>query len=279
MSVKWVGQSIWAACVVLCGLAACSLISAPLPSGAKRFVPPDVYARWWAMTEACSGRSGSLGTVQWYRVPGSQFVHGRQKASGYYSKYANRIVLAEQGKERGPIVRHEMLHALLNRDGHPRSQFLGGCASLVFCQGICVEDAGHWHPPQGSYVVLPPESLDVASSAELLPAESDGERWFTLWVTVRNPRDRAVVVVTPGDPVTPPTFGYDLRGPAGGISGGQVATDSSTLFFQPLETKRWLFEFRVASDLSEEHVPPGDYLARGGYARRWGAYDTIAVRP
>ncbi len=272
--------------VVVCGLVACSLI-AGLPANAERFAPPAVYARWWAMTEACSGRSGDLGAVQWYRMPGSQFIYRGQPAGGYTSRYTRRIALAEQGIERGPIVRHEMLHALLRRGGHPRSQFLGACASLLYCQGVCIKDAGPWHLPRQDYVVLPPESLDVASRAELLPRESDGQRWLTLMVTVRNPRERAVVVSAPGDSVTPPTFGYDLRGPvqswrpfrAGGIAGGEVATDSSTLFFQPFETKKWVFEFRVASDLSEYHIPPGKYLIRGDYARRRTVYDTVAVSP
>ena len=267
------------ASVVVSGLAACNLIPGPLPPGAKLFAPPAVYAHWWAMTEACSGRSGDLGAVHWYRVPGSQFVLGEQSVGGYWSHYANRIVIAEQSIEQGPMVRHEMLHALLQTGKHPRSQFLGACASLVACQGICVQKTGPSHPAQEAYVLLPPESLDVASRGELLPPESDGQRWLALEVTVRNPLERAVLVAAPSDSVTPPTFGYDLRGPSGGIEGGEVAADSSTLFFKPLETKKWLFEFRVTSDLSEYHIPPGTYLVRGGYARRWSEYDTIAVSP
>ena len=96
------------------------------------------------------------------------------------------------------------------------------------------------------------------------------------------------MVAAPGDPVTPRTWGFDLHGPAGGIIGGEVATDSSVLFFQPLETKRWLLEFRVVSaltgpdttsELIRRHIPPGPYLVRGGYARRWAARDTITVSP
>lgn len=265
--------------MVVCGLTACSFIVDPLPRGAERFAPPAVYARWWAMTEACSGRSGSMRAVDWYRVPGSQFMRGDQPAGGYWNRYTNRIVLAEVGIEHGPTVRHEMLHALLKAGGHPRSQFLDACAALVYCQGSCISDAGRWQLPQGDYVVLPPDSLDVTSRAELLPPESDGQRWFALEVTVRNQRARAVIVAAPGDPETPPTFGYDLRGPFGGILGGEVATDSSTLFFRPFETKQRQFEFLVASDLSQHHITPGKYLVRGDYARHWSAYDTVAVSP
>jgi hypothetical protein len=273
--------------VVVCGLVACDLITAPLPPNAVRFVPPAVYARWWAMTEACSGRSGDLGAVDWFRVPGSQFNLGEQPVSGYWSRNANRIVLAEEGIEEGDIVRHEMLHALLRVAGHPRSQFLGSCASLVDCQGSCVTDGGTWHPPQADYVLLPPESLDIAIRPELLPRETDGQRWFDLEITVRNSRSRALRLAPPGDPPTPHTFGYTLRGPVqswspfvgGGIQGGEVMTDSSTVFFQPFETKKYLFEFLVADKLDEHHILPGMYLVRGDYARRWTVNDTVAVSP
>lgn len=266
------------ACLVVCGLGACSLID-PLPREAQPFVPPAVYARWWSMTEACSGRSGNLEAVDWYRVPGSQFVRGGQPVGGYWNRYSNRIVLAEVGIEHGPSVRHEMLHALIGGDGHPRSQFLGACAAIVYCYGSCIDDAGRWQLPQEEHVILPPDSLEITSRAELVPREADGQRWVVLEVTVRNPRGRAVLVAAPGDPVAPRTFGFKLAGPFGGISAEEVASDSSTLFFKPFETKRWLFEFLVTSDLSRHHITPGDYAIGGAYARRWAAFDTIAVSP
>jgi len=261
------------------GITACDLITAPLPPNAQPFAPPAVYARWWAMTEACSGRSGDLGAVRWYSVRGSRFIFRGQAVAGYWNSSTNRIVLAEDIVEEGDMVRHEMLHALLRRPVHPRSQFLGSCASLVSCQGICTKDDGAWQLPRSDYVVLPPDSLNVAVSADLLPRESDGERWFALEVSVRNAGAYAVLVAAPGDRVTPPTFGYDLRGPLGGIGGGEIESDSSTLFFQPFETKRWLFEFRVSSDLSEHRVTPGSYLVRGDYGRHRSADTTITISP
>ena len=261
--------------VVVCDLAACSL-TAPLPANAERFAPPAVYARWWAMTEGCSGRTGDLTAVQWYRVPGTVVWLSGQPEAGYWESHRNRIVLAEEELDNGVTVRHEMLHALLQTASHPRAQFLGACASLVRSAGIT--DAGPWHAPS-KFVVLPPESLNIASHAELLQPEADGQRWLALHITVQNQRESAVVVGAPGDPVPPPAFMYDLRGPAGGISGGEVATDSSTLFFQPFEAKQWLFEFRVASDLTPYHISPGKYFVRGAYSRLWSAYEAVTVTP
>lgn len=261
--------------------------NAELPANATRFAPPAVYARWWTMTEACSGRSGNLADIHWYRVPVSEFMYGGQRAGGYTSRWSNRIVLTQAIIERGEMVRHEMLHALLRRGGHPRAEFLGSCASIVLCQGYCIKMAGPWHPPRTDYVVLPPESLDVASHPQLLSRESDGQRWFDLEIRVTNPRGRAVVVAAPGDRVTPHTFGYILRGPVtswspfrgGGTGGGEVMTDSSTVFFQPFETKKYLFEFLVADKLDEQHILPGTYVVRGDYARHYTAFDTVAVSP
>jgi hypothetical protein len=265
--------------VVVCGGVACFSPTGLLPANAEPFEPPAVYARWWTMTQACSGRSGDLTAVQWYRVPGLLVRFRGVPVAGFWSSRGNQIVLAEEQLDNGFAVRHEMLHALLRVGGHSRAQFLEACASVLSCSGGCATDGGPWRAPQPGYVVLPPDSLEVDSSAELLPAEADGERWIALRLTVRNPRGRAVVVAAPGDPVTPGIFAYDVFGPEGGISGGDVASDSSTLFFQPYETKRRLFEFRVASTLTAYHVPPGAHLVRGGYARQWAAYDTVLVAP
>ena len=273
---RWVG---FTTLLVICAVAACRSTTEPLPADAARFEPPTIFARWWTLTEACSQRSGDLAAVQWYRVPGSSVWHDGEWISGYYDPRDNRIVMAEGEADDGVVVRHEMLHALLRAYGHPRAEFLDACASTVDCSGVCVTDAGPWHAPQPDYVVLPPDSLDIESVAELLPPEADGQRWVALQLTVRNPRSRAVVVASPGKTVTPDTFGFDVRGPEGGISGRDVASDSSTLFFLPYETKSRLFEFRVASELSAIRVPPGTHLIRGGYAREWAAYDTVIVAP
>lgn len=269
------------------GVIGCSWITAPLPPNAERFAPPAIYTRWWAMTEACSGHSGDLAALRWYRAPGFVLTVNEQDAAGYYNFSENRIVLAEAYLDDGAAVRHEMLHALLRVPGHPRAQFLGACASLVSCTGSCITDAGRWHAPS-AYAMVSPDSIELGVQAILRPREADGQRWLALNVTVRNPRGHAVLVAVPPwpgtppggiDPDRPPSFTFDVRGPVGGVGGPMNVADSSTVFFQPFETKQWLYEFRVASDLSEYHVPPGRYLVRGGYARLWTPYDTIAVSP
>jgi hypothetical protein len=273
--------------VVLVGLGGLVAWNAEIPANATQFTPPAVYTRWWQMTEACAERTGNLENVRWYLLPGSQFMYRGQPTGGFTSRYTHRIVLTQALFERGAIVRHEMLHALLRDGGHPRAQFLGSCASLVVCRGVCIKDAGPWHPPQKDYVVLPPDSLKVGVRARLLPRELDGQRWFEVEIFAKNPRNRALLVAFPGDPPGFETFMYQIRGPVESwspfrgrsINGGEVLTDSSTAFFQPLETKRFVFDFLVASYADEHHVSPGEYLIRGSYARHFSAYDTVAVSP
>ncbi len=54
--------------VLLPLLGACAVSDSGLPAGAERFEPPAVYAKWWALTEQCSRRSGDVRDVSWYRV-------------------------------------------------------------------------------------------------------------------------------------------------------------------------------------------------------------------
>jgi hypothetical protein len=172
-----------------------------------------------------------------------------------------------------------MLHALLAESGHAREAFLGACAGLVACDKYCVADAGTWRVPPIDYGLIPPESLDIRSTAQLVPRETDGQRWVTLQIAVSNPEDRGVLVAEPSGWVVPRTFYVDVRGPTGGLVWEESAIDSSTLFFRPHETKSRLLEFRIRSDLSRNHVPSGILALRGGYARRLAGYDTVRATP
>jgi hypothetical protein len=250
-------------------------VTAPLPD-ATRFTPPAVYARWWQLTESCSGRTASFDAVHWYRVPGRLVPFFGGFVEGFWAQRGNRIVLADSVRELGATVRHEMLHALVQLPGHPEEFFVGRCAAILYC-GACAA----WTPPTRDFDVVPAESIRVSVRLSLEPREADGQRWLSLWVSATNERARAVVVTDPYRPTWSSVLGFDLRGPDGGGAQGDIASDSSTMFFQPLETKRRLYEFRVTDrfDLGSYHVSPGHYSALGRYGSQVSEPDTLTVVP
>ena len=203
-----------------------------------------------------------------------------QPEGGVWLSRGNRIVLAGSEVSNGALVRHEILHALLHGGGHPRSEFREACGSLVTCTDVCAAEARRWTLPS-QYVRMPPESVAVASAIELMPRESDGQRWISLWISAGNPRNQAVLVAIAARSSMPPTFSYDVQAPHGGFGSNIWAPDSSAFFFAPYETKRWLVEFLVDDSLSLNSwtVTTGLYLIRGGYARQWPVYDTVATSP
>ena len=172
-------------CVVFGFVAAC-WERATLPESAIPFSPPSVYAHWWAMTEQCSGLAEPMTDISWYQVPGvSAFSAHDTYLAGEWLSSGNRIVLADSASGEGALVRHEMLHALLQRGGHDREYFLGRCAGVVSCLKECVADAGPASVAPAPLVT--PESLEVSATADpVRPSVSIDEGYFTVTVTARN---------------------------------------------------------------------------------------------
>lgn len=250
------------------GLIGCQgLTDPPLPSGAIRFAPPPVYARWWAMTEACSGISGRLDRVAWYVVPGSSgFERGGGWVTGYWSAGSNQIVLAGSTRYDGSAVRHEMLHALVRRAGHSAEMFRQRCGGVVLCNG-CVTSEEPAPPPAPNIVVVTSESLHVTLDvAPADPSGPDGDGFVTLTVKARNVAPYPVLVdlSTPGLP----TFFYELRGGVENRSGRPSgARHPEATRFQPGETKQHVFDFRILEDGYGSGLSPGEYSVVGGYGR------------
>ncbi len=120
-------------CLGLLGtLAACEMLAppSPLPATATLVTPPEQYHTWWAATEACSGLTGDFRAIQWYVVPDSlTFTTESGEKVGLWSESSagTRIILAGAYAEHELVVRHEMLHALLDREGHPAEYFQSKC--------------------------------------------------------------------------------------------------------------------------------------------------------
>jgi hypothetical protein len=260
----------------------CESSTAPLPTGAQRFVPPDVYRQWWALTEACSGLRGDLAAITWYDVPGAESIpaaHG-QTQQGEWRSSGNRIVLAGNARLEGDLVRHEMLHALLRLGAHPRQSFVGRCGNVVVCTGRCLAEAGPAPPPDPAAVLVDPAALDV--HVELDPAQP-GVRvnggHFIMWVVARNPSDQPVRVVLPpsGDSGPSVSFSYRLGGDRGTTEYDFRAEAPEVTRFAPREAKRFAFDFVVAGGGTRYDIAPGTYLFAGTYGGVWAADAPVAT--
>jgi hypothetical protein len=117
---------------VLALLAACEVLApaGPLPPDAQLMSAPPEYLEWWHKTEACSGRQGDPSAIEWYVVPDKAvFETSDGEKVGLWSRSSDgtRIVLAGLYAHNELVVRHEMLHALLNHEGHPSEYFVTRC--------------------------------------------------------------------------------------------------------------------------------------------------------
>lgn len=109
-------------CPALLLLSACGFDVA----GSQPLEPPPIYREWWAKTEACSGLTGEFDRIEWLVVPGYSFACSSGECAGHWRR-GHLIYLAEEWKMSEMVVRHEMLHDLMNRGGHPDPPFGEGC--------------------------------------------------------------------------------------------------------------------------------------------------------
>jgi hypothetical protein len=257
------------------------IVDAPLPPDAQLFSPPPVYTTWWNLTQSCSGISGALGSISWYDAGASlKNPQTGEGLAGYWDGASHSIVLTHASTVDGPTVRHEMLHALLNRRGHPRAQFLGSCAGVVDCEGQCVVDAGPITSPSGA-IRVPSGSIDV--SVEISPAnptsDNDGG-FFSVIVKARNPQSTFVVVTDDSQSAgAMDTFSFDFEGQLGQLLGTEVESDSSQIIFAPGEEKRQVFDFRIGDSKFLRQLQAGTYTVVGAYAHHSTGPLSVVVGP
>lgn len=101
-----------------------------LPELAVRIDAPAAYRDWFARTEACSGLQAAFQAVEWYVVEGvDQFLVDGAPRVGMWqvADGKSQIVIAGNYASHEMVVRHEMLHHLLGREGHPKELFEQRC--------------------------------------------------------------------------------------------------------------------------------------------------------
>jgi hypothetical protein len=101
-----------------------------LPVGAVEIAAPAIYQDWYQKTEACSGLSGRYSSLQWYVVPGVETFAteaGAKVGEWISDGTTHRIIVAGNYQNHELVVRHELLHSLLRREGHPVEYFVDRC--------------------------------------------------------------------------------------------------------------------------------------------------------
>lgn len=243
------------------GTTGCDGITEPkLPAGAVPMQAPLVYGLWWGMTEACSGISGDLSSVRWYALPEAAFEVNGGTYQSYWWTTGNRIVVAGPSKMAGPLIRHEMLHALTGSK-HSREYFVDKCGGIVACGGQCLAEAGEPSAPPGDATAITPTDLHV--TVDVTPAQAafnSDSGWVAITVSATNTRAYPVWVhllpVAPGSFYSE-TFGYEIQ--CESACGGRseytyIAADR--IGFNPGQTRRYSFDLHISPDL---------FLVRGNF--------------
>ena len=76
--------------------------------------------------EACSGRTGDFDRVRWSVIEGHSFPCASGQCAGHWES-GHHIFIASDWQTNEMVVRHEMLHDLIGRPGHPDPPFAKGC--------------------------------------------------------------------------------------------------------------------------------------------------------
>jgi hypothetical protein len=251
-----------------------------LPHGAQRFSPPAQYRAWWALTEACSGVRGNFNAVTWYTVPNTNTfsLEGEAVNGAWYGGHDNRIVLGDSAEFVGSLVRHEMLHALLQVSGHPRQQFLGNCSDIVVCIEQCVSDAGG--PPDTSQTAallgpaLLPAAVLLAPDTVSMSVDSG---WSTITISITN------MTNAPARVAVDTSYGFPLslilwRSQPGW---NDVAYEDQSDYYYLLapadsagSTRRVVFDQQVPFTST-----PPQYIVTGFFAQSVAAAQTLTVAP
>jgi hypothetical protein len=198
---------IWAS-ILLCGAASCGLeVSSDFPPAAIPFATPQLYLAWWQIVEECSGKRRPLDAVRWYQVrPGELTIRG-ESAAGAWFVSGNRIVLSSWVLREGGLVRHEMLHAILETGSHPAEYFERKCGAEVACSGGCGE-----RPvlPDGNVFVSTGEFGESQCSIGVMIESTDDPRWAKWECGWLEPANDGRIYFAPGE-TRRLVFDFDVR--------------------------------------------------------------------
>lgn len=112
--------------LVVLVLVACSEVTDPTSETMMEITPvPAEYRLSWAELESCSGLRGDFDKIRFYADETRYWVQkdGRDIRAFTHLGSVTYIVFYQDARNWKGIVEHEMMHALLNSDGHPPEYF------------------------------------------------------------------------------------------------------------------------------------------------------------
>ena len=201
--------------------------------------------------EECAGRTSNIAGVRWFVAP-DVWLDG-EWYRGYWWENGNRILLAQHAVSDGRTVRHEMLHAILQRGDHPAEYFGNRCGGEVGCRNCFPTTTGASAAELEHAIEVPPSALEVSVEAAWPdPAHGVEPGLLAIIVRARNPFTHPVWVRLP----TSMTFGVELLG------AGRYSTSEWTMepryFFRAGQERRMVSDLRLCG--------PGSYTMRGYFS-------------
>lgn len=104
------------------------------PDGAKRFHPPVSYLDAWASAETCTGVTAPFARIRWFVVEPDDAGYfetlEHESILGLWA-YPHEIYLSKDVIEHTGLIRHEMMHDLLQDGEHVHEAFLSCTYSLA----------------------------------------------------------------------------------------------------------------------------------------------------
>lgn len=264
----------WSAALILAGTAsACDAATSPLldfPADARSWSAPAQYRFWWSLVEACSGRRGDLDRVQWYLASGQTIPFRENEYDGYWWEDGSRILLTWRSRDEGDVVRHEMLHELLQRGDHPIQYFDRACEGAVASGTNALSSALVDPTLVARAREVGPEILTISiSTLPTRPKASQYDGWFVLDVEAANTTSEPLWVRL--DPFFDEYEGLGFVPQGKGYAGTFDVRRERRVFFAPGQRRHHLFDLReTAADT---------FAVRGTLSRASSEPYTIIVDP
>ena len=221
------------------------------PESARPFVPPPQFRVWWEVVEACSGRRAPFDAVSWFQVPVGELAIRGETAAGAWFVFGNRIAIVNTWLTGGGLVRHEMLHAILETGDHPKEYFQQKCADVVACGRDCVTQARLPGAREVSIDVLEVDAMLYPGAPSL---SEHGE--VTVVVRVRNPANGGVFLPIETFTEARCAVGFQISMASEplpseiGCGYPPNIADDARVYFGPGETVRLLFETNLGSPIA-----------------------------